>query len=633
VETRAREGGWGRGTDGARRTTQAKLAATAVEKEFAETQLAFSKATNFDDVPPKEKHVRALVHACGGSSKDRAFVLETLARQVRKCAPWRTMLKTHVLLHRLLRECEGGVKDDFFRFLEFLSRKTYGPKEQTLFNIRYWKDEANKDAYELSGWTRAYAAYLEELCALNEFIPSLVGNVSGAVTTTTNGEARAAVANPLKDCDFATLIKVLPLVQTLVRRITDCAPTSTTLQKNAVSRYAVGLVAKDSFLVYRVMNEGIINLVDKYFETSKVEAEKGLAIFKKYLTQIEDLQRFYDSCEACAAVENAVVKLEAPPETFLKSMEEYYESAPREGLPLRERRLGAASSATANNARANAVGSTMLAVDIPANNADFISTTAALPPASSLNALDALSQLDLGTPSPTSEHDPFSSNALPAPTQPPALTPVAPLASSSSNALDFFSEPIAPAVPTQPSAAAYNPYEANPYGGAPQTAPAPQAISPRSKNPFGDNPFGTPQPQSLDKSALNDLYAKAPASPRSGRGMSSMAPPQHINPSFVQAPPNDATQQQQFSAPQLALPMAGVQYPQQYPQMGYPQQHPQMGYPQQRPQMGYSQQHPQMGYPQRPAAEPPLHPAFATPRQGGSPGSNAPSAQNSGSLI
>ena len=74
-----------------------------MEKEFAETQLAFSKATNFDDVPPKEKHVLALVRTCGGagggSSRDRAFVLETLARQVRKCAPWRTMLKTHVLLH------------------------------------------------------------------------------------------------------------------------------------------------------------------------------------------------------------------------------------------------------------------------------------------------------------------------------------------------------------------------------------------------------------------------------------------------------------------------------------------------------------------------------------------------------
>ena len=44
---------------------QATIAATSVEKEHAETQLAFSKATNFDDVAPKEKHVQVLLHKCG----------------------------------------------------------------------------------------------------------------------------------------------------------------------------------------------------------------------------------------------------------------------------------------------------------------------------------------------------------------------------------------------------------------------------------------------------------------------------------------------------------------------------------------------------------------------------------------
>lgn len=40
------------------------------------------------------------------------------------------MLKTYVLLYRLMWECEGGgFKDDFFRFLEFLFWKMYGLKE------------------------------------------------------------------------------------------------------------------------------------------------------------------------------------------------------------------------------------------------------------------------------------------------------------------------------------------------------------------------------------------------------------------------------------------------------------------------------------------------------------------------
>ena len=65
------------------------------------------KGDDFDDVPPKEKHVQYLIATCGagGSPKERVFVLEALAKQIRKCTPWRTMLKTHVVLHRLLREC------------------------------------------------------------------------------------------------------------------------------------------------------------------------------------------------------------------------------------------------------------------------------------------------------------------------------------------------------------------------------------------------------------------------------------------------------------------------------------------------------------------------------------------------
>ena len=66
-----------------------------------------------------------------------------------------------------------------------------------------------------------------------------------------------------------------------------------------------------------------------------------MEIFKKYLSQIEDLQRFYDAGDGCGAFENgaAGIKLEAPPATFMQSMVEYCESAPREGMPLRERRM------------------------------------------------------------------------------------------------------------------------------------------------------------------------------------------------------------------------------------------------------------------------------------------------------
>jgi hypothetical protein len=601
-----------------------------VDKEFSELQLAFAKATNFDDVPPKEKHVQFLLRVCseGGSQRDRAFVLETTARQVRKTVRWRPMLKTHVLLHRLLTESRGGeFKSDFFRFLEFLSRKAYGPKDQTLFNIRYWKDEnPAADAHELAGWTRTYASFLEELCALHEHVPQLLGE--------------GKEAGPLKDCDFATLLKVMPLLQTLVRRITDCDPKSSFVQKNVIAQFALNMIAKDSFKVYRVMNEGVINLVDKYFDTTKQDASKGLAVFKRYLAQIDELQRFYASCEQCGALEQKDVRLEAPPPSFLKSMEEYYESAPSDGMPLRDRRLAG------NAARLGATSSTStlthepLAVSIPSTTSqDLLSTSAAPSPS---NIADQLSMLDVGASSSAST-DIFSQPSpttqqpanLPAPTAPVGMlgappsayaaaappTQQQPASNGSSNALDFFSAPSAPA--PAPNA-----------GG--------QAPAARAANPFGDNPFGTPAPKALDRDALDNLYSRAPPSPTGGHGVASMSAPQYVNNSFAQQPLGAGGRPTGGMPPHAGgASMPGMHYPAQQG-YGHPGMYQQQQHQQQRPpQMGYAQP-PAYGQQYRPAyGQPPqqqmVHPAFQNqpPVHGGGVAAPQPSATNAanGSLI
>ena len=515
--------------------------------------------------------MRFLLALCadGGKPKDVVFVLEATARQIRKCTHWRTMLKTHVVLHRLLMESGVELKREFFRFLEFLSRKTYGPKEQMLFNIRYWKDESTPDAQELAGWTRTYAAYLEEVCALHAHVPQLF---------TAPGRNQE---NALRSCDIDRVLTVMPLLQTLARRITDCEPKSAVVRKNAVAKFTLSLILRDSFKVYHVMNEAIINLVDKYFDSSKVQAAKGLAIFKKYLTQIDDLQRFYKTCEEAGAFDQSGpmdFKLEAPPPTFLQSMEEYYQSAPTEGVPLRERRmLGPSASTSVRTAPA-------LNVAIPSN--DLLSIQGANPSPSSVT--DALSQLDFSSaptslPSSAPHADPFNSNALPAPqmtTDRLALPSTQPAAAS--NQLDFFSMPAAPmhvaSVPTQPPP---------PQQFAPQQqqfAPQQQQQqpSPRSTNPFGDNPFGQPMVRNLSKDALADLYSQAPPSPTGARGMAAMAPPAH----YAQAPYSSALAPTRAvgQAPPMGMQMPGMHYSQQPQGYGNVNQLPMPGTYQQQQQ-------------------------------------------------
>jgi len=570
---------------------QAKVAAASVPKEFADAQTAFVKATNLDDLPPKEKHVRFLLALCsdGGKPKDVVFVLEATARQIRKSTHWRTMLKTHVVLHRLLMESGVELKREFFRFLEFLSRKTYGPKEQMLFNIRYWKDESTPDAQELAGWTRTYAAYLEEVCALHAHVPQLF---------TAPGRNQE---NALRNCDIDRLLTVMPLLQTLARRITECEPKSAVVRKNAVTKFTLSLILRDSFKVYHVMNEAIINLVDKYFDSSKVQAAKGLAIFKKYLTQIDDLQRFYKTCEEAGAFDQSGpmdFKLEAPPPTFLQSMEEYYQSAPNEGVPLRERRmLGPSASTSVRTAPA-------LNVAIPRN--DLLSIQAANPSPSSVT--DALSQLDFSSapkslPSSAPHADPFNSNALPAPQTTDHLALPSTQPATASNQLDFFSMPApthATSAPTpSPPQQQFVPPQQQFAPPQQQFAPQQQQFapqqqqqqqpSPRSTNPFGDNPFGQPMARNLSKEALADLYSQAPPSPTGARGMAAMAPAH-----YAQAPYSSALTPTRVvgQAPPMGMQMPGMHYSQQPQGYGNVHQLPMPGTYQQQQQHQFANQVP-----------------------------------------
>jgi len=570
---------------------QAKVAAASVPKEFADAQTAFVKATNLDDLPPKEKHVRFLLALCsdGGKPKDVVFVLEATARQIRKSTHWRTMLKTHVVLHRLLMESGVELKREFFRFLEFLSRKTYGPKEQMLFNIRYWKDESTPDAQELAGWTRTYAAYLEEVCALHAHVPQLF---------TAPGRNQE---NALRNCDIDRLLTVMPLLQTLARRITECEPKSAVVRKNAVTKFTLSLILRDSFKVYHVMNEAIINLVDKYFDSSKVQAAKGLAIFKKYLTQIDDLQRFYKTCEEAGAFDQSGpmdFKLEAPPPTFLQSMEEYYQSAPNEGVPLRERRmLGPSASTSVRTAPA-------LNVAIPRN--DLLSIQAANPSPSSVT--DALSQLDFSSapkslPSSAPHADPFNSNALPAPQTTDHLALPSTQPATASNQLDFFSMPApthatsapTPSPPQQqfvPPQQQFAPQQQQFAPPQQQFAPQQQQQqqpSPRSTNPFGDNPFGQPMARNLSKEALADLYSQAPPSPTGARGMAAMAPAH-----YAQAPYSSALTPTRVvgQAPPMGMQMPGMHYSQQPQGYGNVHQLPMPGTYQQQQQHQFANQVP-----------------------------------------
>ena len=130
-----------------------------------------------------------------------------------------------------------------------------------LFSIRNWRDENGPDANELSGWTRATRG-TEEYAATLDHIPRLDQMAAGPEAS--------AQPTELRTCDETELMEKLPRVH--LRGACWSARRRTTLTRNEVVIAGTALLMKDSFKIYRLVNDGIIRLID-LFEMTKLNDE------------------------------------------------------------------------------------------------------------------------------------------------------------------------------------------------------------------------------------------------------------------------------------------------------------------------------------------------------------------------
>ncbi|XP_066376290.1 putative clathrin assembly protein At5g57200 isoform X5 [Miscanthus floridulus] len=263
-----------------------KVGLANFNSEYKDLDIAIVKATNHVECPPKERHFRRILFATSGHRPraDVAYSICTLARRLSKTKNWIVALKTLIVIHRLLREGDGTFKEDFL---------TYSYRGNIL-QIPQFKDDSSPLAWDCSAWVRTYALYLDE---------------------------RVECFRVLKyDVELDRLLK-LPHAS---GKPEGAACT------NYLVQYALALVLKESFKIYCSINDGIINLVDMYFEMPKYDAIKALEIYKRAGQQAEKLSNFYDHCKHLELARTfQFPTLRQPPPSFLVTMEEYIREAPR----------------------------------------------------------------------------------------------------------------------------------------------------------------------------------------------------------------------------------------------------------------------------------------------------------------
>ncbi|KAK9029554.1 hypothetical protein V6N11_026667 [Hibiscus sabdariffa] len=278
-----------------------KVGLAKVNSGHKDVEIAIVKATDHTEEVPKEKHVRTILNAAG-NSYDVAFCVSTLLKRLSKTRTWTVALKTLIVFHRILRH-EPSFHLELIKF---------GQDRGLLLNLANLRDNLISETWNYSTWVRKYAIYLEERLKCYNVLKYDVDK----------DQSRN------RRLDTPDLLDQLPILQELLHHLLNCKPVGTAYYSHLI-HYVLSIIAGESVKLYIAITDGILNLVDKYFDMLSDHALKALEIYKKAGEQATLLSEFFEICRGLHYGQGQkYLKIKPLPESFLIAMEEYVKDTP-----------------------------------------------------------------------------------------------------------------------------------------------------------------------------------------------------------------------------------------------------------------------------------------------------------------
>uniref|UniRef100_A0A8C5QD12 Synaptosome associated protein 91 n=1 Tax=Leptobrachium leishanense TaxID=445787 RepID=A0A8C5QD12_9ANUR len=493
-----------------------------------------------------------LIQATNESNVNIPELADTLFERATNSS-WVVVFKALVTTHHLMVHSNE-------RLIQYLASRN------TLFNLSNFLDKTGSHGYDMSTFIRRYSRYLNE----KAFSYRQMAFDFARVKKGADGVMRTMAPEKL--------LKGMPILQGQIDALLefDVHPNELT---NGVINAAFLLLFKDLIKLFACYNDGIINLLEKFFEMKKGQCKEALEIYKRFLTRMTRVSEFMKIAEQVGIDKGDIPDLaqddiadEPAPSSLMETLEQHLNTLegrkPGSGSPL-----GKSSPATtvtspnttpsksvdtsppmdlfATASSSSPVCSAKLSNDLLDLQPDFTSTAKSAPPVPGGASAwgDLLGEDSLSAPSaaissePPSLSDPFSaepSALTPAETTAPTASATATTVTAASVEVDLFGDAFAaspgeapatlegaaaPATPT-PVAAALDACSGN-VDSFPSPSPATTASPAKVESAavidlFGDT-FGVtePQPAAL---APTSSSASASADLLAGFGGSFMAP-------------------------------------------------------------------------------------------------------------
>ncbi|XP_048008932.1 clathrin coat assembly protein AP180 isoform X3 [Megalobrama amblycephala] len=332
-----------------------RIAAAQYSLTGSEVARAVCKATTHEVMGPKKKHLEYLIHATQESNVNIPQMADTLFERAGN-ASWIVVFKALVTTHHLM--VHGNE-----RFIQYLASRN------TLFNLSNFLDKTGSHGYDMSTFIRRYSRYLNE----KAFAYRQMAFDFGRVKKGADGVMRTMSTDKL--------LKGMPTLQSQIDVLLEFDVHPKDLV-NGVINAAFLLLFKDLIKLYACYNDGIINLLEKFFQMKKGQCKDALEIYKRFLTRMTKVSEFLKIAEQVGIDKNDIPELTQAPESLLESLETHLitlegkkvdESPTKKGSPTNNGTPAGTPAKTAEPTAAAAAVTETIAAE-PAKAAPAITT-------------------------------------------------------------------------------------------------------------------------------------------------------------------------------------------------------------------------------------------------------------------
>ncbi|XP_018050833.1 PREDICTED: phosphatidylinositol-binding clathrin assembly protein LAP isoform X13 [Atta colombica] len=307
------------------------------------------KATTEEMIGPKKKHLDYLIH-CTNEPNVSIPQLANLLIERSQNTNWTVVFKALITVHHMM--CYGNE-----RFTQYLA------SSNSTFQLNNFLDKSGVQAgirvgYDMSPFIRRYAKYLNEKALSYRTVAFDFCKVK-----------RGKEDGTLRTMNAEKLLKTLPVLQSQLDALLEFDCTANDLT-NGVINMAFMLLFRDLIRLFACYNDGIINLLEKYFDMNKKQCRDALDLYKKFLIRMDRVGEFLKVAENVGIDKGDIPDLTKAPSSLLDALEQHLASLEgKKGSAANTPTQSASSNRTNVKSGVSALSSTSNAFGTAASNA------------------------------------------------------------------------------------------------------------------------------------------------------------------------------------------------------------------------------------------------------------------------